>query len=259
VGIVDPGKGGKENGDLAIFNLVEEARTHIEIDCSLIFVAPYGVLDAALEAMGAGIPHLIIVTAGVPPLDMMRLLHQAQISNTVVQGSGSAGIVIPDRLLVGTYDPQLFKPGRVAIVSRSYSTIAEVSNELNQANLGESIAIHLGSDRLLGNASFHWLEWLQTDPETESIVLIGDIWWDTEAAMFEYFSVPRHKSIIAYLAGLDAHIPALRNPEIVLSHALSKPIYDIEILQQHLQLYNRCNIPVANKFSQIVDLALASS
>jgi succinyl-CoA synthetase alpha subunit len=153
VGIVSAGQGGQAFGNLPIFDLVEQAQATLEpIGISLIFAPAYEVLDAALEAIAAGIPQLIIVTRGVPPLDMIRLLRQARISNTLILGSGSAGIIIPDRLLLGIYQPQLFSPGKVAIVSRNQSLTAEIASELNHANLGQSIVIHIGSDPLVGCA-----------------------------------------------------------------------------------------------------------
>ena len=106
-GIVSAGQGGQELGDLPMFDLVEQAQSVLgPIETSLIFVSAYQVLDAALEAIAAGIPQLIVITRGVPPLDMIRLLRQASISNTLVLGTGSAGIIIPDRLLLGIYQPQ---------------------------------------------------------------------------------------------------------------------------------------------------------
>jgi succinyl-CoA synthetase alpha subunit len=100
VGIVSAGRGGQEFAKLPIFDLVEQAQVALgQIETSLIFVPAYEVLDAALEAIAAGIAQIIIITRGVPPLDMIRLLRQASISNTLILGSGSAGIIIPDRLL----------------------------------------------------------------------------------------------------------------------------------------------------------------
>jgi succinyl-CoA synthetase alpha subunit len=156
VGIVSAGKGGQLLKGLPIFDLVEQAQETLgPIETSLIFVPAYEVLDAALEAIAAGIPQLIIITRGVPPLDTIRLLRQASITNTLILGSGSAGIIIPDRLLLGIYQPQLFSPGKVAIISRNQSLTAEIASELNQANLGQSIVIHIGSDPLVGSNGYN--------------------------------------------------------------------------------------------------------
>ena len=256
MGIVSAGRGGKQLGDLPIFDLVEEAQTVLgSIETSLIFVPAYEVLDAALEAIAAGIPQLIIVTRGVPPLDTIRLLRQASLTNTLILGSGSAGIIIPDRLLLGIYQPQLFTPGKVAIISRNQSLTAEIASELNQANLGQSIVIHIGSDPLVGSSCRLWLEWLQSDPLTEAIVLVGDICWDSEAATAAYLLTQQGKPVVAYLAGIHASTPhPLTDAAIVLSHTLSKPIYHSDTIQQRLETYKRAKIPVAKKIGQIPQL-----
>ena len=256
VGITIAGKGGQQLGQLPIFDLVEQAQTALgSIETSLIFVPAYEVLDAALEAIAAGIPQLVIITRGVPPLDMIRLLRQASITNTLILGSGSAGIIIPDRLLLGIYQPQLFNPGRVAIVSRNQSLTAEIASELNQANLGQSIVIHIGSDPLVGSSCRLWLEWLQSDPLTESIVLVGDICWDSEAATAAYLLQQQQKPVVAYLAGIHASTPhPLTDAAIVLSHTLSKPIHHADTIQQRLDTYKRAKIPVAKKIGQIPQL-----
>ena len=256
VGIVSAGQGGQTLGDLPVFDLVEEAQAGLgPIETSLIFVPAYKVLDAALEAIAAGIPQLIIVTRGIPPLDTIRLLRQASITNTLILGSGSAGIIIPDRLLLGIYQPQLFSPGKVAIISRNQSLTAEIASELNQANLGQSIVIHIGSDPLVGSSCRLWLEWLQSDPLTEAIVLVGDICWDSEAATAAYLLTQHGKPVVAYLAGIHASTPhPLTDAAIVLSHTLSKPIYHSDTIQQRIETYKRAKIPVAKKMSQIPHL-----
>jgi succinyl-CoA synthetase alpha subunit len=256
VGIVSAGRGGQEFAKLPIFDLVEQAQVALgQIEISLIFAPAYEVLDAALEAIAAGIPQIIIITRGVPPLDTIRLLRQASISNTLILGSGSAGIIIPERLLLGTYQPQLFKQGKVAIIGRNQSLMAEIASELDRANLGQSIVIHIGSDPLVGSSCRVWLDWLQSDPLTESIVLVGDICWDSEGATAAYLMAKQGKPIVAYLAGIHANTPhPLTDAAIVLSHTLSKPIHNADTIQQRMKTYKRAKIPVAKKISQIPQL-----
>jgi succinyl-CoA synthetase alpha subunit len=256
VGIVNAGKGGQEFGNLPIFDLVEQAQAKLgSIETSLIFAPAYQVLDAALEAIAAGIPQLLIVTRGIPPLDTIELLRQARISNTLILGSGSAGIIIPDRLLLGIYQPQLFSPGKVAIVSRNQSLTAEIASELNHANLGQSIVIHIGSDPLIGTSCRIWLEWLQSHPQTEAIVLVGDIYWDSADETAAYLSAKQAKPIVAYLAGIHANNPhPLTDAAMVLSHTLSNPIHHANTMQERMNTYKRAKIPVAKKISQIPHL-----
>jgi succinyl-CoA synthetase alpha subunit len=255
VGIVNPGSNDRGDGDLPIFDLVSEAHTALDcIDFSLILVPPFEVLDAALEAIAAGIPQICISSSGVPPLDIIKLYRQVRVSKTTILGSGSAGIIIPDRLLFGTYNPQLFKLGKIAIVSRTYSPIGEIASVLNQSDLGESIVIHLGSDRSILPQCDRWLEWIQTDPQTDAIVLVGDVWWDDESIVWEYLH-NYQKPIVAYLPGLDANMPkSLGDDAIVLSYALSKPIHDLGTIRQRIATFDRLNIPVAKKVSEIPTL-----
>jgi succinyl-CoA synthetase alpha subunit len=255
VGIVSAGQGGAQFGNLPIFDLVEAAQATVgSIQTSLIFTHAYQVLDAALEAIDAGIRQLVIVTGGIPPLDTIQLLRKASITNTLILGLGSAGIIIPDRLLLGIYQPQLFSPGSVAIISRNQSLTAEIASELNQAKLGQSIVVHIGSDPLVGSACRFWLDWLQSDPLTESIVLVGDICWESEAATAEYLSRPG-KPMVAYLAGIRVNnSQPLTDAAIVLSHTLSKPIYHSDTIQQRIETYHQANIPVAKKIGQISSL-----
>ncbi len=256
VGIVSAGAGGGEFANLPIFDLVEQAQAAMgSIETSLIFVPAYDVLDAALEAIAAGIRQIAIVTQGVPPLDSIRLLRQAQIADTLVLGSGSAGLILPDRLLLGVYRPHLFTPGKVAIVSRNQSLTAEIASELNRADVGESIVIHLGSDPLIGSSCRLWLEWLQTDPATEAIVLVGDICWDSEGTTADYLSANLGKPMVAYLAGIHTNTPhPLSDAAILLSHTLSKPIHHADTIHQQMKIYKRAKIPVAKKISQIPNL-----
>lgn len=256
VGIVSAGRGGQEFANLPIFDLVEQAQGALgKIETSLIFVPAYDVLDAALEAIAAGIGQVVIITRGVPPLDAIRLFRQASITDTLILGSGSAGIIIPERLLLGIYQPQLFSPGKVAVIGRNQSLMAEIASELNQANLGQSIVIHLGSDPLVGSSCRLWLEWLQSDPLTEAIVLVGDICWDSEGATTAYLLADRGKPIVAYLAGIHAHTPhPLTDAAIVLSHTLSKPIHNADSIQQRMKTYKQAKIPVAKKIGQIPHL-----
>jgi succinyl-CoA synthetase alpha subunit len=263
VGIIDPAAEIDRFNDLPVFALVEEAIIALDnIDCSLIFVPPFDVLDAAREAISAKIWQISIVSSGVPPLDIIDLFRQAEITQTQILGAGSAGIIIPDRLLVGTYDPQLFKPGKLGIISRSYSPLIEITDALHHDRFGESIVIHLGSDRTICSRCDRYLDWLKTNPQTEAVILVGDIWWDDEAIVSEYLS-NYPKPIITYLPGLAANLPrSVGNDPIVLSYDLSKPINDLDTLQQRQQTYNLLQIPIAHKIGdipQIISNLLPSS
>lgn len=176
---VSAGEGGQIVAEVEVFDLVEQAiATHPEIDTTIIFVPALAVLDAALEAIAAGISRIIIATKGVPPLDMIELLRRTADSDVWVLGSGSAGLIIPSQILLGTLDATMFTPGQVGIISRSHSLIYEVVELLNDRQIGQSLVVHLGSDPIRGSNSSRWLSVF--DRNTEQILLLGDMSIDQE-------------------------------------------------------------------------------
>ena len=134
---VSPGNGGTEIEGIRVFDLIEQVQAQGDtIDVSLIFVAPYQVLDAAKEAIAAGIRQIIIATSRVPPLDTMELIKCAQETDTLILGPGSHGIVIPQQVWLGDLQPQFFQPGTVGLITSSRHLCYEVAAELNAVDLG---------------------------------------------------------------------------------------------------------------------------
>ena len=171
---VSAGEGSQTVEEVEIFDLVEQAiDLHPQIDTTIIFNPALTVLDAALEAISAGISRIIIATKGVPPLDMIDLLRRTTDSDVWVLGSGSAGLIVPSQILLGTLDATMFTPGQVGIISRSHSLIYEVVELLNDRQIGQSLVVHLGSDSIRGSSSSRWLSVF--DHNTEQILLLGDI------------------------------------------------------------------------------------
>ncbi len=171
---ISAGAGNQTLQGVEVFDLVEQAiATHPEIDTTIIFDPALAVLDAAFEAISAGISRIIIVTKGVPPLDMIELLRCTLDSSVWVLGSGSAGLIAPSKILLGTLDATMFTPGKVGIISRSHSLIYEVVELLNNYQIGQSLIVHLGSDPIRGSHSSRWLSVF--DDNTEQILLLGGI------------------------------------------------------------------------------------
>jgi succinyl-CoA synthetase alpha subunit len=171
---VSAGLGNQTIHGVEIFDLVEQATAaHQTIDTTIIFNPALRVLDAALEAIAAGISRLIIATSGVPPLDMIELLRRTQNSPVWILGAGSAGLIVPQQVLLGTLDAQLFTAGPVGIISRSHSLIYEVVELLNESQMGQSLVVHLGSDPISGSNSSQWLT--AFGENTEQILLLGQM------------------------------------------------------------------------------------
>jgi succinyl-CoA synthetase alpha subunit len=208
---------GGANDLLPTFDLVEEAQAaQGPIDITLLFNPPWQVLDAALEAMAAGIRRLVIATKGVPPLDSLQLLRCGQKTGSLILGSGSVGLIVPERLLLGGFDRTFFQPGAVGLISRSESLAYEVATLLRDWQLGQSAVVHLGSDSILGSMASDWLELLSRDEATKLILLIGDIPRDEQ---LEAAVVRSGKRVVVYHPRLNGSAVALSDAAQLLSAA----------------------------------------
>ena len=172
-----PGQGGESLHGIPVFDLVESAVSQLgPIDTSIIFTRPYAVLDAALEAIAANIRQIVLVTEGVPPLDMVALLRKAEATETLVLGSNSPGIIVPGQVSLGTHPPDFYTAGAVGLISRSGTLTYEIALELTQAGLGQSIGVSIGGDAIVGSSFPQWLQILDEDEATEVIVFGGRDW-----------------------------------------------------------------------------------
>jgi succinyl-CoA synthetase alpha subunit len=201
---ISPGHGGQVMADVPVFDLVEQALARVgKVHASVIFSHPHAVLDAAVEAIAAGIRQIVIVSQGVPPLDMVHLIRQAEATDTFIVGP-SAGLIVPDQLLLGVHPPDCYTPGPVGIISRSGSLSSEVAWELTRAGWGQSIGVCIGSDEISGSTFPQWLQLLEEDDNTEVIVLVGEIGGDGEEAAAHYIAEAIDKPVVAYIAGRTA-------------------------------------------------------
>jgi succinyl-CoA synthetase alpha subunit len=209
---VTAGCGGQWHGEIPIFDLVEQAQAELgQMDVAIIFNSPWQVLDAVLESIAAGIERIIICSGGVPPLDSLEILrHSAEV---VILGSGSAGVIAPDRLLLGSFDPHCFQAGSVGIISRSKSLACEAADLLRRHQLGQSIVIHVGSDSVLGSVGSEWLKILSQDSMTSAILLLGDI--DRDEELLEVARSIKQQ-VIAYRPQLTSSIAPLSDAAMLL-------------------------------------------
>ncbi|MDC0835092.1 CoA-binding protein [Geitlerinema sp. CS-897] len=259
---VAPGHGGKTQNGVPIYDMVEEAvKEQGPIDAVAIFVKPFLVLDAALESIAAGIRKLAIVTEGMPPMDMVRLVRKADITDTLVVGPTSPGIIVPGQILLGTHPAQFYTPGSVGIISRSGTLTYEIALSLTQAELGQSISVGIGGDGILGSSFAQWLQMLDEDDRTEVIVLVGEIGGSTEEDAAEYAAEAIDTPTIAYVAGRFApkgkrlgHAGA-----IVAAHLSGTQQYtgtalletDIGTAEHKIEAFKKVGIPVATRPSEI--------
>lgn len=253
---VDCGHGGTALGHIPVFDMVDQALATVgPVDTTVILVPPYEVLDAALEAIAAGIRQMVIITEGVPPLDMVRLLRKAQQTETLVVGPNSPGIIIPGKLLLGTHPPEFYTPGPIGVISRSGTLTYEVALQLTQAGLGQSIVVGIGGDRVVGSSFQQWLQILEEHEPTEAIVLVGSIGGDSEEAAARYVTEAIDKPVVAYLAGRTApRDQPMGHAGAVIAARLSGWEEAIGTAESKIAAFKAAGIPLGDRPSSITTL-----
>lgn len=251
---VNPGCGGQQLYDLQLFDLVEEVVAQFgTIDTTIISVHPYQVLDAALEAIASDIRQIIIISAGVPPLDMVELLRKTEACETLIVGPNSPGIIVPGKILLGTHPSEFYTPGPVGIVSRSTTLTYEIARELTKAGLGQSISVSIGSDAIVGSSFLQWLQILDEDDTTEAIVLVGQPGGDSEEAAARYITEAIDKPVIAYIAGTQAPLAKNWHQTGTLATVIGRPP-NFGTAQSKLAAFQAAEVPVAERPSLIPEL-----
>lgn len=253
---VSPGYGGIAIQDVAVFDLVETALATVgAVDTTIIFSQPYDALDAAIEAIAAGIRQIILITDGMPPLDMVKMLRQAEATETLVVGPNTPGIIVPGQVLLGIHPGEFYTPGSVGLISRSGTLTYEIALELTHAGLGQSIGVSIGGDAIVGSSFPQWLQILDEDENTEVIVLVGEIGGDSEEAAAHYIAEAIDKPVIAYVAGRTA--PKGRrmgHAGAIIDSQISEFGADPGTADSKINAFERAKIPVAYRPSQIPTL-----
>ena len=205
VGGVTPNKGGQKHLDLPVFNSVVDAIKETGANTSIIFVPPAFAANAIIEAVDAGIKVVIVITEGIPVKDMIRVNNHIKNKNTVLVGPNCPGVITPDEAKVGIMPGFIFKKGRVGIISKSGTLTYEAADQVVKQGLGISTAIGIGGDPIIGTTVKDALNLFVNDPETDIIVLIGEIGGQLEAdAASWYVKSNSKKPIIGFIAGETA-------------------------------------------------------
>jgi succinyl-CoA synthetase alpha subunit len=201
---VTPGKGGQAVAGVPVFDTVREAVEKTQPNAAICFVPPLYARDSALEAIDAGIPLLVLTTEHIPAHDILSILTYAKIRGVRVVGPGTAGIISPGKCKLGAHPARMFTPGRVGILSRSGALSYEVGKTLTDAHIGQSTVVGLGGGPVWGTTTRDVVQLFNEDPETEIIVILGEIGGGMEQQAAAYLSGKAHKPSIALLVGRTA-------------------------------------------------------
>ncbi|WP_143961952.1 succinate--CoA ligase subunit alpha [Litoribacter populi] len=205
VGGVTPGKGGSTHLERPVFNSVEEAVQNTGADTSIIFVPPAFAADAIMEAADAGIKVIIAITEGIPVKDMMKAKPYIQQRGATLIGPNCPGVITPGEAKVGIMPGFVFKQGRIGIVSKSGTLTYEAADQVAKAGMGVSTAIGIGGDPIIGTSTKEAVQLLMNDPETEAIVMIGEIGGNYEAEAAKWIRENgNQKPVVGFIAGQTA-------------------------------------------------------
>jgi succinyl-CoA synthetase alpha subunit len=201
---VTPGKGGQDYEGVPVFDTVEKAVEKTGANASVIFVPPRFAADAIFESLDGAMSTVCCITEGIPVHDMMRVTDYLQLKEATLIGPNCPGVLSPGKANVSIMPRDIFRPGNVGVVSRSGTLTYQIVNELTQKGIGQSTAVGIGGDPIIGTDFIEILEKFEADPETECVVMIGEIGGNAEQLAAEYVRSKMDTPVVAYIAGFTA-------------------------------------------------------
>src|ERR1700742_2629673 len=204
VGGVTPGKGGTSHLDRPVFNTVSDSVKNTGANVSIIFVPPAFAADAIMEATEAGIELVVCITEGIPVQDMVRVKNYLTGKSTRLIGPNCPGVITADECKVGIMPGFVFKKGRIGVVSKSGTLTYEAADQAVKAGMGISTAIGIGGDPIIGTTTKEAVELLMNDPETDGIIMIGEIGGNMEAEAANWLRNNMRKPVVGFIAGQTA-------------------------------------------------------
>jgi len=244
---VTPGKGGTYVHGVPVYDTVEDALREHEAEASIVFVPAQRAPDAVYEAVDAGIKLVVVITEHIPIVDSARMIKYAKARGVRIVGPNSPGIIVPEETLIGIMPVRSFRKGRVGIASRSGTLTYEVAEAVKE--LGHSTVIGVGGDPIVGTPLDEAALMFENDPETEAIVIIGEIGGTSEERIAEYvLSGKIKKPMVAYIAGRTA--PKERR----MGHAGAVVYMGQGTFESKMNSFRRANVPVAETPYQVAEL-----
>jgi len=245
VGGVTPGKGGQKHLDKPVFNTVADAVKETGANVSIIFVPPAFAADAIMEAADSGIGVIVCITEGIPTNDMVKVKSYLTDKDSRLIGPNCPGIITADEAKIGIMPGFVFQKGRVGIVSKSGTLTYEAADQVVKAGLGVSTAIGIGGDPIIGTTTKEAVEMFMNDPETDAIVMIGEIGGSMEADAARWVKENNKKPVIGFIAGQTA--PKGRK----MGHAGAIVGGDDDTAQAKMKIMAECGISVASSPAEI--------
>lgn len=250
VGGTSPGKGGEFVDDIPVFNTVRDAVNETDANTSVIFVPAPFAKDAMMEATDAGIKLIVCITEGVPTLDVVEAHSFIKSKGASLIGPNCPGLMSPGKSLVGIMPSLVFKEGNTGVISRSGTLTYELVYNLTEKGIGQSTAVGVGGDPVVGLYYIELLEMFEKDPETDSIVLIGEIGGDAEEQAAEYIKNHVTKPVVAFIAGQQAP------PGKQMGHAGAIISSGTGSAAEKIAAFEAVGVPVAKEPKEIPQLLL---
>jgi succinyl-CoA synthetase alpha subunit len=233
VGGVTPGKGGSKHLNLPVFNTVKEAVNQTKANATMIYVPPAFAADSIIEASEAGIEIIVCITEGIPTFDMLKVKTVVSANRSILIGPNCPGIITPGECKIGIMPGNIHLPGKIGIVSRSGTLTYEAVNQTTKNGLGQTTCIGIGGDPIKGINFIECLEFFENDPETQGIILVGEIGGNDEEEAAEYISDKITKPVAAYIAGVTApEGKRMGHAGAIISKSSGKAIDKIKALEK---------------------------
>jgi len=245
---VTPGKGGTSLDGIPVYDSVAEAVEAERVDASVLFVPAAFAPEALLEGAAAGIPLLVCITEGIPLHSMLSTYHLLRAYPVRLIGPNCPGVISPGQAKMGVIPPAAFTPGPVGIVSRSGTLTYEIAHHLSQAGIGQSTVVGIGGDPIIGSSFVDLLPLFEDDPETEVVVLVGEIGGGAEDEAAQWWAENGTKPLVAYIAGFSAP-PGKR-----MGHAGAIVTGGDDTAQAKADRLEKAGIPVARTPTEVARL-----